>query len=100
MWTNIRVKKHIHMVYVGTPVVEWIRSLTSNNLPLIALGSNSDRDFDFFNVRKHYPASLGNVGGSTQVPVRAWNNAQRGTLGLPPPVKLESRNILYCVGMT
>jgi hypothetical protein len=40
-------------------------------------------------VRKlsSYPASLQNVGGSTQVPVRTWNNARKGTWGLPPPVK-------------
>jgi hypothetical protein len=46
-----------------------------------------------------YPASLRNVGGSTQVPVRAWNNARRGTWGLPPPVKLERRDMTYTVSM-
>jgi hypothetical protein len=46
-----------------------------------------------------YPASLRNVNGSTQVPVRAWNNARKGTWGLPPPVKLERRNITYTVLM-
>jgi hypothetical protein len=36
-----------------------------------------------------YPASLWNIGGSTQVPICTWNNALKGTWGLPPPVKLE-----------
>jgi hypothetical protein len=40
-----------------------------------------------------------NVGGSTQVPVRAWNNARKGTWGLPPPVKLERRDMTYNVSM-
>jgi hypothetical protein len=44
-----------------------------------------------------YPASLRNVGGSTQVAVRAWNNARKGTWGLPPPVKLERRQMTYTV---
>jgi hypothetical protein len=47
----------------------------------------------------NYPASLGNVGGSTQVPVRAWNNARKGTWGLSPPVKLERRDMTYTVSM-
>ena len=34
-----------------------------------------------------YPASLQNVGGTTQMPTCAWNNARRGTWDLPPPVK-------------
>jgi hypothetical protein len=46
-----------------------------------------------------YPASLRNVGGSTQAPVRAWNNARKGTWGLPQPVKLESRHMTYTVSM-
>jgi hypothetical protein len=46
-----------------------------------------------------FPASLRNVGGSTQVPVRAWNNARKGTWGLPPIVKLERRNMTYTVSM-
>ena len=28
---------------------------------------------------------------------QAWNNARRGTRGLPPPVKLESRHIPFTV---
>jgi hypothetical protein len=40
-----------------------------------------------------------NVDGSTQVPVRAWNNARKGTWGLPPPVKLERRDMTYTVSM-
>jgi hypothetical protein len=46
-----------------------------------------------------YPASLRNVGGSTQVPVRAWNNARKGTWGPPPPVKLERRDMTCTVSM-
>ena len=39
-----------------------------------------------------YTASLGEVSGFIQMPACAWNNAQRDTWFLPPPVKLESRN--------
>jgi hypothetical protein len=46
-----------------------------------------------------YPASLRNVGGSTRVPVRAWSNAQKRTWGLPPPVKLERRQMTYTVSV-
>jgi hypothetical protein len=46
-----------------------------------------------------YPSSLRNVGGSTQVLVRAWNNARKGTWGIPPPVKLERRDMTYTVSM-
>jgi hypothetical protein len=46
-----------------------------------------------------YPASLRNVGGSTLVPVRAWNNARKGTWGLPPPVNLERRHMTYIVSV-
>jgi hypothetical protein len=44
-----------------------------------------------------YLASLRDVGVSTQVPVHAWNNARKGTWGLPPPVKLERRHMAYTV---
>ena len=44
-----------------------------------------------------YPASLWNVGGTTQVPACAWNNARRGTWSLPPQEKLESRHITFAV---
>jgi hypothetical protein len=37
---------------VGASVAEWLRSLTSNHLPLTAVGSNPDRDFGFFHERK------------------------------------------------
>jgi hypothetical protein len=36
----------------GASEVEWLRSLTSNRLPLLAVGSNSDKDFEFFHTRK------------------------------------------------
>jgi hypothetical protein len=41
----------------------------------------------------------GNVGGSTQVPVRAWNNAWKGIWSHPPPVKLERRQMTYTVSV-
>jgi hypothetical protein len=44
---------------------------------------NPDRDSFMWGS---YPASLWNIGGSTPVPVNVWNNARRGTWGLPPPV--------------
>jgi hypothetical protein len=52
-----------------------------------------------FFTMQFYPASLRNVGGYIQVPVRAWNNARKGTWGLPPPVKLERRNMTYSLSM-
>jgi hypothetical protein len=33
-------------------VAEWLRSLTSNHLPITAEDSNPDWDFGFFRVRK------------------------------------------------
>jgi hypothetical protein len=42
-----------------------------------------------------YPASLRNVGGSTQVPVCARKYARKGIWAFPPPVKLERRHITY-----
>jgi hypothetical protein len=36
----------------GASVAEWLRSLTSNHLPLTIVGSNFLRDFVFFHVRK------------------------------------------------
>jgi hypothetical protein len=40
---------------------------------------------------------LRNISGSVQVPVSAWNNEWKGTLGLPPPVKLEQLHMTYTV---
>jgi hypothetical protein len=51
------------------------------------------------NVVGSYPASLRNVGGYTQVLVRALYNDQRGTWSLPPPVKLERRHMTYTVSV-
>jgi hypothetical protein len=36
----------------GVSVAEWLRSLTSNHLPLTVVGLNPYRDFGFFHVRK------------------------------------------------
>jgi hypothetical protein len=82
----------------GASVAKWLRLLTSNHLPLTAVGLNPYRDFGFFHVRK-LPASLRNVSGSARVPICAWNNAGKGTWGLPPPVKLERRDMTYTVLM-
>jgi hypothetical protein len=38
--------------YLSTKLTEWLRSFTSNHLPLTAVGSNPDRDFGLFHVRK------------------------------------------------
>jgi hypothetical protein len=46
-----------------------------------------------------YQSSLQNVSGSTQVPICAWNNAWKGAWGLPPPEKLERRDMTYTVSM-
>ena len=43
---------------------------------------------------RSYPASLGNV-----EPACAWNNARRGSWGLPPPVKLESHHMTFTMLM-
>jgi hypothetical protein len=50
------------------------------------------RNFGFF-MWGGLTASQRNVDGSTQVPVRAWNNARKATLGHSPPGRLESRHI-------
>ena len=42
--------------------------------------------------------SLWNISGSTQVTARAWNNARRGTWGLPQSVKLERCCITFVSG--
>jgi hypothetical protein len=53
---NKRIKKKAagdqFILMKGASVAEWLRSLTSNHLPLTAVGSNPDRDFEFFHVRK------------------------------------------------
>jgi hypothetical protein len=67
-------------------------------LALTAVGSNPYRDLDSF-MWGTYPASLRKVGGPTELPIRAWNNAQRGTCGVPSWVKLERRGMTYTVSM-
>jgi hypothetical protein len=48
------IVKHVDLLTVlvkmgkRASVAEWLRSLTSNHLPLTALGSNPYRDLDFF----------------------------------------------------
>jgi hypothetical protein len=97
IWFILRPKKHIWHNRHGASVAEWLRSLTSNHLPLTK-ELNKIWILDSL-MGGSYPASLRNVGGSTQVPVRAWNNARKGTWGLPPPVKLERRDMTYTVSM-
>jgi hypothetical protein len=63
--------KHVTLILayhdkVRDAVVAWFRLLTSNHLPLTTVGSNPNRDLDSF-MWGSYPASLGNVGGFTQV---------------------------------
>jgi hypothetical protein len=58
---------HIHKLYIH------------DRITTIGVGSNPIRDLEFFNVR-NYLACLRNIGFSTQVAVRAWNNAKRGIL--------------------
>ena len=70
-------------------MAKWLRSLTSNHLPLTAVGSRPHQG--------SYPANFLNVDSSPQVPSCALNNTQRGTWGLPPPVKLESHRMTFIV---
>jgi hypothetical protein len=46
-----------------------------------------------------YPASVRNIAGSTKVPIRAQNNARKGTWGLSAPVMLKCRHMTYTVSM-
>jgi hypothetical protein len=92
---------HVCSICVESCIYIYIRfnyHFTSLQLPLTAVGSNPDSDFGFFHVRK-LSLKLMECEGSTQVSVRAWNNAQKGTWGLPPPVKLERRDMTYTVSM-
>jgi hypothetical protein len=73
---------HVH----GASMAEWLRSLTWDHRFLTAVGSILTW-VEIIHVRKPSWASLRKVGGSTQVPARPWNNAWRGTWGLPPPIK-------------
>jgi hypothetical protein len=71
--------------------------LTSNHLPLTALGSNPYRDLDFF-MWGSYPASYGTLVVLLRCPFMP--EIMHGcTWGLPPPVKLERRNMTYTVSM-
>jgi hypothetical protein len=92
---------HLPIQAAGVSVAEWERSLTSNLLdfkPSPLLVRIPTGTFDSFTWGS-YPASLLNVGGSTQVPIHAWNNARKGAWGLPSPVKLECRDMTYSVSM-
>jgi hypothetical protein len=48
----VKFQQRVKYIFQGASVAEWLRSLTSNHLPLTAVGSNLDRDFGFFHVRK------------------------------------------------
>jgi hypothetical protein len=84
-------------VLLGASMAEWLRLLTSNHLPLTAVRIPTGT-LDCF-MWGSYPASLRNVSVSTQVPVCAWNNVQKSTWGLPPPVRLERRHMTYTVSV-
>jgi hypothetical protein len=99
VWTNVFAlifngssyiypKQLEYKLFLGASVAERLRSLTSNHLSLTAVGSNPDRDFASY-VWGSYQASLRNVGGFTQVPVPAWNNAGKGTWGIALEVFLH-----------
>jgi hypothetical protein len=46
-------------MFISQVRVKWLRLLTSNHLPLTAVGSNPDRDFGFFhNIAKFIFQSL------------------------------------------
>ena len=82
-------------------MAEWLESLTSNHLPLTAVGSIPGQTGNkIFHVRK--PSSWLTVGRWFYPGARSgMNNARRGTWGLPPPSKLEkSPYDLSCVGVT
>jgi hypothetical protein len=70
------------------------RSMTSNHLPIPSVASSHPSVFGFF-MRESYWAVLQNVGGSAQAPACASYNVQRGTWGLPSPVKLECHHMIY-----
>ena len=85
----------------GASVAEWLESLTSNHLPLTAVGSIPGlTGSKIFHVRK--PSSWLTVGRWFYPGARSgMNNVRRGTWGLPPPSKLEkSPYDLSCVGVT
>jgi hypothetical protein len=72
----------------------WLQTTCSSSLWVqIPVGT-----LDSF-MRRSYPASLRNVGGSTQMPVIALNNAWKDTWGLPPPVYMERRHMNYTVSV-
>jgi hypothetical protein len=76
-----------------------VRHIFLNKIHINVVGSNPDREFWFFFIWGSYPASLRNVGGSTQAPVRAWNNARKGAWGLASKAGTSPYD-LYCGGVT
>ena len=54
-------------ILLGASVAEWLESLTSNHLPLTAVGSIPGQT----GSKIFHPAGLRKVGGSTKVPDRA-----------------------------
>jgi hypothetical protein len=81
-------------------LLSWCTSVDWQNNGVWALASiyyGHISSLDSF-MWESYPASLRNVCRSTQVPVRAWN-ARKSTWGLPPPVKLECRHMIFTVSV-
>ena len=90
--TNVKTVLVIDVIWrTSLNYILWSITCPSPSWVRIMLGS-----LDSF-MWGNYPATLQNVGGSTQVLARAWNNARRGTWGLPPRWKLESRHITFTV---
>jgi hypothetical protein len=48
----VKFQQRVKYIFQGASLAEWLKLLTSNYLPLTAVGSNPDRDFGFFHVRK------------------------------------------------
>ena len=65
-------------------LINWIYFCCSGGFCGWVVESFQGLKIDSF-MRGSYPASLWNVGGFTQTAPHAWNNAQWGTWGLPPP---------------
>ena len=84
--TNIYLRALIHHMG-GASVAEWTLATFHGHL---------SRSIDFHVWTFFYFMW---IDSSTQVPARAWNNVRRGTWGLPPTVKLESRHITFTVSV-
>jgi hypothetical protein len=62
----------------GASVAELLRLLTSNHLPLTDVGSNPDRDFRFFYVRKLYLTERWWQSPRSNLPLILWLYSVKG----------------------